>query len=196
MKMTMTLALLMSLALGTQARASVVTAEQVAEITQSVAMATRLNRADLINWKVGDSSVMNMIITGIKLGTLTKTASSEEGAALWVTQEIKILGQKQVVGILINRADGKILKTIINGKEQPASDEPDGLEIVSQEYTEVTVPAGTFKVIHLVARSESIPRLELWANPKEIVMDGTAKQAIATAGSHVMLELASQKRAE
>ncbi len=102
------------------------------------------------------------------------------------------MGQQQKTEALINKADGKILKLIVNGQEQQVPNDP--VEIISQDYTTITVPAGTFEVIHVVAKTTQSPKIEVWANPRDIVMDGAAKQAAQMQLGTMVLELTGQKR--
>ena len=175
---------------------SLVCANEAAPFVSSIDMGniTLMNAMDLINWKVGDSADYSVAMGMFGNGTETKAVTKEEGAAVWMHVEIKIMGQNQTVDALINRADAKILKYIVNGKEEtPPSDKP---EIISQDYTSVTVPAGTFKAIHIVAKTSQSPKMELWLNPKDTVMDGSLKTIAETSmGITMTLELTSFKRA-
>jgi len=156
-------------------------------------LVTNVSPFDLINWKVGDSADYD-VSAGMfgKVGTMKKFVKSDEGAAIWVRQEIKLQGQNEIVEILLNKADGKVLKMIHNGKEEAIPD--DKLEIISQDYTTVTVPAGTFKAIHIVAKTEKVSKIEVWANPKDTVMEGTLKQMMATGMVDITMELKTFKR--
>ena len=98
---------------------------------------------DLINWKVGDTQHYDVSLGFLGKGTMVKSVTKDEGTAIWVHQDMDLSVQKDVSDILINKADAKILKYIHNGKEEAITD--DKLEVISQEYGEITVPAGTFK---------------------------------------------------
>ena len=148
---------------------------------------------DLINWKVGDNMVYDMELGFFgKLGVMNKSVTKDEGTAIWVTNSADLMGQKQVVEALINKADGKILKLIQNGQEQQIPDDP--IEIISQEYTEVTVPAGTFKAMHVVAKSKQVEKIEIWANPTATAMDGAVQQIISTQMGDMTMKLTSFKK--
>lgn len=146
---------------------------------------------DLINWKVGDKMDYNVSAGAFgKLGTMTKTVTKDEGTSLWFRQQMALMTQNEVIDIQINKADGKILKMIRNGQEQQIPDEQ--IEIISQDYTEIKVPAGNFKALHIVAKTKSISKLEAWINPRDTVMDGTLKQDMATQmGINLVMELTS-----
>lgn len=148
---------------------------------------------DLINWKVGETAQYDIKAGSFgKLGTSTKSVTKDEGAAIWVTQQMNLMVQNQKIEMLLNKADGKVLKMLVNGKEQQIPD--DEIEVISQDYVDVTVPAGTFKAIHIVAKSKQAPKLEVWANPRDTVMDGTLKQIVQTQGIDLTMELTSFRR--
>ncbi|MGK5088083.1 hypothetical protein WDW86_11045 [Bdellovibrionota bacterium FG-2] len=148
---------------------------------------------DVINWKVGDTSSFDVAAGSFgKMGTMVKSVTKDEGTALWLHQDMNLSVQKQVADVLINKADGKILKMIVDGKEQAIPD--DKIEVISQDYTEITVPAGTFKAVHVVAKSKQISKLEVWANPRDTVMEGTLKQIANTGLFDLVLELTSFKK--
>lgn len=127
---------------------------------------------DLINWRVGDSMDYSISLV-LGSGTAKKYVTSDEGAALWFTQDIAILGQNQKVEALIQKADGKLLKLKVNGKDQTVPNPH--LEIIDQEVTSITVPAGTFDCVHVRAKSDG-KKIEVWANPAQTVMDGSLKE--------------------
>ena len=143
---------------------------------------------DLINWKVGDNATFQISAGPFgKVGDMKKAVTKDEGKALWVVTEAAMMGQNDKSEILISKSDGKILKFIHNGKEEaiPSGD----IEVINQEYTEVTVPAGTFKCIHITAKTPQVEQVDIWANPKETVMEGALKQVVKTNGIDVILEL-------
>ena len=149
---------------------------------------TEVSPADLINWKVGDSMDYSITLGMFgNLGTSNKSVTKDEGAAIWVRQTMAMKTQNETVDILINKADGKILKLIRNGKEEAIPDEQ--LEIISQDYTEITVPAGKFSVLHVVAKTKNVSKIEIWANPPQTVMDGVVKQIITTQFGDLTMEL-------
>jgi hypothetical protein len=161
--------------------------DQIQLLTPSVAP------LDLINWKVGDNAQYDVSIASFgKMGTMTKAVTKDEGTAIWITQNVDLMIQKQKIEMLINKADGQVLKTLVDGKEQQMPD--DKIEIISQDYTDVTVPAGTFKAIHIVAKSKQAPKIEVWANPRDTVMDGTLKQAIQSQGMDIVMALTKFSR--
>ncbi|MGE0614288.1 MAG: hypothetical protein AB7P04_01495 [Bacteriovoracia bacterium] len=167
--------------------------ETVAAIGHEVAlqMVDSARTLNLIEWKVGDTANYDVSALFGKVGTMVKTVDREEGEAIWVKSSMDLMGQKQVVEMLINRADAKVLKMIQNGKEVEVPNDP--LEVISQDYAEITVPAGKFKTIHIVAKSAKVKKIEVWANPQETVMEGSIKQ-IVSAQIEVKMELTSFKK--
>lgn len=148
---------------------------------------------NLINWKVGDtmSYQVSMGFLG-KFGSMVKSVAKEEGDTIWIHQEVDLKIQKQVVDIQMSRVDGRIIKMIQDGKEVQVPN--DKLEVISQDYGNVTVPAGTFAAVHIVAKTQQVSKIELWANPAETVMDGALKQIMATQFGELTLELVSFKQ--
>ncbi|HLD99214.1 MAG TPA: hypothetical protein VJB59_03080 [Bdellovibrionota bacterium] len=150
---------------------------------------------NLINWKVGDTAEYNVSLGSFGIqGKMIKSVTKDEGTALWLRQDLNLSIQKQVADALINKADGKILKIIVDGKEQAIPD--DKVEVISQDYGEITVPAGTFQAIHIIAKTKQISKLEVWANPRDTVMDGTLKQIAETSLFPLTMELTSFKRGQ
>jgi hypothetical protein len=158
---------------------------------RSIAISS-ISPLDLINWKVGDTLAYDVTVGSFgKMGTSTTSVTKDEGATLWMEEDMNLSIQQQKVEIQINKADGKVLKTIVNGQEQTTPDDP--IQVISQDYVDVTVPAGTFKAIHIVAKSKQIDHVEVWANPRDTVMEGTLKQVITTQGMDITMALTSFK---
>jgi hypothetical protein len=144
--------------------------------------------ANVINWKVGEFQDLNIQMQSMPLGTIHKVADREEGNGLWVKEEMSggMIGN-HTVEELIDRATGKVLKMKQDGQDQQVPD--DKIEIINQETASVTVPAGTFQVIHITAKSEKTGQIEAWMNPKAITLDGTAKMTMQAQGMPIALEL-------
>jgi hypothetical protein len=163
-----------------------------ADLARHIAM-NQVGSLNLINWKVGDTASYNVTaMFGFVKGTLVKSVASEEGNAIWLKQDMNLAGQKQLIEMLMDRADGKILKLKQNGQDAQIPD--DKPEIISQDYAEIKVPAGTFKCVHIVAKSKSASKIELWANPAETVMEGSIKQIAASTMGDVTMEMTSFKK--
>jgi hypothetical protein len=74
-------------------------------------------------------------------------------------------------------------KAVIASSEKP--------EVTNQEYTSVTVPAGTFKCLHITANTSQVKGMQLWANPQATVMEGNLKTLMPVQGLMVDIELMS-----
>ncbi|HTL12017.1 MAG TPA: hypothetical protein VL588_05995 [Bdellovibrionota bacterium] len=143
---------------------------------------------DLINWKVGDSMNYNVSLGFMGNGTMVKNVASEEGGNIWLHQDINIMNQKQTVDVLMQRSDGKILKVLQNGQEAQIPDSK--IEVVSTNFDHITVPAGTFDCMHIVANTDQAKGLEVWGNPDMTAMDGSLKEIVPTQfGMTMTLEL-------
>ncbi len=137
------------------------------------AVAAELSINNLINWKVGE--YQEYALSPLP-GSVKKNVASEEGNAIWIMNDVNAMGQSQKSEILLDRATGKVLKYKENGQEKQLPD--DKIEVIDQESTTITVPAGTFEVIHITAKSEKAKKIEIWANPRDITMDGGAQMYI------------------
>ncbi|NUM88255.1 MAG: hypothetical protein HUU37_03535 [Bdellovibrionales bacterium] len=145
----------------------------VADLTHSVNEGMRVN--NLINWKVGETAEYDLKAMFGSLGNMVKKVDREQGNAIWLKQEVTGMAA-QTIEALIDRATGEVLEMRQNGqKVNPPNDKP---EMIDQEHTTVTVPAGTFEVIHVTFKSKEVKKGELWANPRDIPMDGAAKMAV------------------
>src|SRR5690606_26604592 len=92
-----------------------------------------------------------------------------------------------LIETLYDRATAQVLKMKRNGKDMeiPEND----IEVISQDEATVTVPAGTFVTVHIVAKSKQAKKIEVWANPMETTMDGTVKQMVNTGFMDITMEL-------
>jgi len=167
------------------AAATIVTDSMIQNV-QSV-MIRSIQPTALINWKVGDTATYTVTLGGLPFGgTMVKAVTKSDDTTITMTQDIDLTIQKQKVEAVISRADGKILKLTVNGQDQAIPD--DKPEIISQDVTEIDVPAGHFKAIHIVAKTKQVSKIEEWANPRDTVMDGALK-VIENAQTVVTLEL-------
>ena len=152
---------------------------------------------NLINWTVGDTANFDVTLGAIgKVGTMKKSVTKADDAqnAIWVRTEANLAVQKDTTDILMSRADGSILRFVRNGKEEAVPE--NDIEIISQEYTEITVPAGTFKAIHIVADTKDVKGIEVWANPRDTIMEGTLKQVVPSQFGKLEISLTSFKKGD
>lgn len=157
------------------------------QLQASIALDVHTN--NLINWKVGEYQTYDITSSFGNMGAMKKYVASEVGNNIWVNSEMGggMMGGSQKVEALIDRATGKILEMKQNGQRQAIPD--DKIEVISQDSTSITVPAGTFECIHIVAKSQKISKLEVWANPRDITMDGSAQMYIESGFMPMTLKL-------
>ena len=185
------LAFALSFATGAGARAADVATTLNDQILIS-SLAT-VSPADLIDWKVGDRMDYKISAQGMpSVGTLVKEVTSDEGEAIWFRQTISLIGRTEVIDILIRKSDAKVLKVVRNGREEQIPD--DKPEIISSEYADVTVPAGKFRCLYVIAKTKQVERLESWINPSDTATDGVLKQVMPTGFVTLTFELTSFKR--
>lgn len=156
------------------------------------AVASPIHSFDLIEWKVGDEMDYDVAMFGMNLGKNVKVVTQDEGTALWLRQTLSLMGRNEVIDALINKADGKILKLVRNGQEQPVPDEQ--FEVISQDYAEITVPAGHFQAIHILGRSRQASKIEIWVNPRDTALDGSLKTIMQTQMGELTMVLTAFKR--
>ena len=193
MKVTLALFVLATCGISRAENLDFLSPALVQEVQNTMSAQLERSTLDLINWKIGDNMVYDVELGSMgKLGSMTMAASKDEGAAVWVKEEANLMGQNDVTEILINRADGKVLKMIHNGQEQQVPNQD--IEIISQDYTSVTVPAGTFKCMHVVAKSKDVSKMEIWANPQATALMGMVQQSMDSQMGTVTLKLTSFKK--
>lgn len=155
------------------------------DLQHSIASEVHINNA--INWKVGEYTEYDLAMSMFgNIGKLTKKATSEQGNAVWLKSEVTGM-QSQTVEALIDRANGQILEYRENGQKKEIP--KDKLEIISQDSASVTVPAGTFETIHIVAKSEKAKKIEVWMNPRDITLDGAAQTIIESQFGPISMKL-------
>lgn len=146
-----------------------------------------------LNWTVGQENnyTLNM---GFIPGTMKMSVREISADGAWMVQDVSLMGQKQVIEVLIDLNTGAIKKMIVNGKEQevPKSD----LEVIDQKEDQVTVPAGTFDAIYIKVkdRANSDAISEQWVNPRDIPLSGMAKSVADSQLGKVTIELTSFKK--
>lgn len=186
MKSVYTLFALLAFTIGINSNAA-----PLSVVAQQISVqAIRADFDNLINWKVGEAQNYDIELVFGK-GTMVKTVAKEEGNAIWVKSTTNLMGQKDVSELLMSRTDGKILKFLHNGKEEQLPDSQ--IEIEDQDTQEITVPAGTFKTVHITAKMNE-QKIELWANPKETCMDGGIQMKLESQFGDIFLKLTSFKK--
>lgn len=146
-----------------------------------------------LDWKVGDVAEYNVSAGIFGKGKMIKTVVKDIGKALWILEEMNIPSHKETIKKLYNKEDGKILSVVRSGEAQNPEDSK--IEIMNQENTQITVPAGTFNVLHIIGKSVKTPRIELWSNPDATVSDGTIKIIMTSKYYKITSELTKFTRA-
>lgn len=200
MKKLMGTMILAASAWGTQARAEGAADINAAVLARTVSnvMVQTQNALNMIGWKVGDLHKFNVkfLFGG---GNGTKTVPSEDLAqnAVWLKNEMTLMGQKQTTETLLSRTDAKILKLIVNGKEQDPNAGGDAeVEILEQYEDNVTVPAGTFKAMYVKLKTKAQGQetiVQVWVNPMAVGLDGQIKLVAETQFGPLTLEVTEFK---
>lgn len=185
-------ALFAGLGLFAASHANTVDVDQLnREITRSMAASIQL--AASLNWQVGDFHKIDISLA-FGNGSGNKTVSMDVPAegAFWYINEMNILGQNQKTEALMRRSDGKVLKLIVNGKEQDPGEDDGKVEIIEQRETNVTVPAGKFDCFYVKAKvmngSQSTD-IEAWVNPVDVNLDGMLKMVIQSQFGPITMSL-------
>lgn len=166
------------------------------DVASALSAVQRIAAANMINWQIGDFhkfAIETESFGAIGSGRKEVTAEDTAQNALWYVQTMDVMGQQQKVETLLSRADGKVLKTIVNGQEQsPDQGEGGGMEIIEQSETSITVPAGTFDCMYVkakVTQNGQTQELEAWVNPMAVNLDGILKIVLQSQMGPVSLTL-------
>lgn len=188
-KISMVLMATMILVFGGQSKADVSADMQVLQLATHVqAMASGLG------WKVGDRAEYSIkAMGGFINGKMVTFVREETATEFWLQQDADLgFAGKQKIEILFNKANGQILKVLVNGKEEQLP--KNNSEIVEMTEDHVTVPAGTFACIHAKIKDKDNGQIqEAWINPKEIPISGLLKSIGQTQMGEVSNELTSFK---
>lgn len=158
-----------------------------------IALQQSENQALGLNWKVGDSLSYQVSLGSMgRLGTSVKEVTQDTGDTLWIKNQVRLFGQNEIVEMEFRKADGQVVRMRRNGQDQSLPN--DTVEIISTEAASITVPAGTFESVHIVAKTEQVERIEVWMNPRDTAIEGTLKQAASTQVGQMILELTSFKK--
>ena len=140
-------------------------------------------------WQVGDTANYNVKLGPIS-GTVDSSITEETGEGFWVVQNVDLMFQKQKIEILFDKETGEILQMKVNGEKQSIPE--NNMEVVDMQDDKVTVPAGTFDVLHVTLRDKtSGDESHAWVNPNIIPISGAAKQTSPSQFGQVVMELKS-----
>ncbi len=146
-----------------------------------------------LNWAVGDennySITMGFIPGTMKMFVREINADRTEA---WLVQDVNLMIQKQKIEALIDKNTGVTKKMLVDGKEQqiPASD---SYEVIDQKEGQITVKAGTFKVMYVKIQDNGNNGqiTEQWVNGLLIPVNGMAKSMSDSPLGKVTIELTS-----
>ncbi|NCN41967.1 hypothetical protein GW916_12050 [bacterium] len=143
-----------------------------------------------LTWKVGDSANYNLNM-GFIQGTMVMKVASVGDDGIWMHQNMDLgFAGQQEIKTLIDAETGAVKKMIVNGKEEQVPEQD--IEIISTNQEQVTVPAGTFDSMHVVAReSGKTDDINIWVNPLVVPMSGMLKQKSPSQLGEVTIECTS-----
>lgn len=146
-----------------------------------------------LDWRVGDTASYNVNM-GFISGTMVMKVASVGEEGIWMHQDMDLgFAGKQKVETLIDQNTGAIKKMLVNGKEEQVPEQD--LEIISTNEEKVTVPAGTFDSMHVVARERGkTDDINVWMNPLVVPMSGMLKQVAPGPIGEVTVECTSFSR--
>ncbi|GIL16833.1 MAG: hypothetical protein BroJett040_05840 [Oligoflexia bacterium] len=143
-------------------------------------------------WKVGDQTTYVVSAGMLGKGTMTKVVASETAEGFWVKEEMHVSSHNEVIEKLYSKKDGSLLKIIRNGQE--GNPEDSKVEVTRSEKTKITVPAGTFDVLHIEGKNKKTSKLEIWIS-ENVAIDGYAKLYMKSSFYSITSELQSIKTA-
>lgn len=147
-----------------------------------------------LNLKEGDSANYNLNMSIMKGDMVISVEKIQADGNVWVRQDVNLMGQKQLVQILLNPNTGEILKLLVNGKEQEPP-KPGNIEIVESKEDTITVPAGTFTCVYFKATDKTNNQnTEQWVNMKQVPVFGMVKSVSDSQFGPVTIELTSFKK--
>jgi hypothetical protein len=183
-----------------QAKAEVLPQDFAHALTQwiQVTQIRDLHHDRNFNWKKGDEARYNIRLGGFGRGNMVMSVIDIVSDGVWIQQltDLGFLG-KQDIRQLIDPQTGEVKKIIVNGKEQAPDDEGE-MEVIETKDDIVTVPAGTFYCMYIMAKitnSQGVTRYtENWVNTRQIPVMGLVKMVAQTQMGVLRAELASFKK--
>ncbi len=151
-------------------------------------------RVQALDWKVGEAADYQ-IRMGFIPGTMNMLVREEVFEGFWLEQNVDMsfLG-KNLVEILVDKRDGRILQMLVNGEKQDVP-EPGNQEIEDMKEDRITVPAGTYDCIYLRIRDlDKNETSEMWINPSEVPIAGLVKQVAPGPIGNVTVELTKYRK--
>ena len=190
LKSVLSLAAVLAFSVG--AKAVTATAVELSQpLITTVAIQTKVSTLGL-KWKVGDNADYKINIGGFFDGTIHSFVRDDNGTEIWVQQDADLMGNKQKIEILFDKATGQVKKMLADGKEQALPD-ASNMEVVDQKEDSVTVPAGTFKAIYVKIKDKKDGKIqEAWINPQEVPINGMVKALADSQFGKVTQELTAK----
>lgn len=142
-----------------------------------------------IDWKAGDTASYNVDMGFIK-GTMVSRVDSNDGNEIWLSQDMDLgFAGKQQTQTLLDANSGEVKKLIVNGQEQEIPQQE--FELIEIVDATITVPAGTFKCMHVrFTDKSSNEEVNIWQS-QEVSMSGMVKQIVPSQFGKVTIELTS-----
>lgn len=137
--------------------------------------ATSVALTDGLKWQVGDRATYK-IISSVITGSSTQFVREDLGDKLWMQADVDMgfLGS-QKMEMLFDKATGKILKLLVNGKEQTPPD-PNDLDVLETRNERIRVAAGEFDCVYAKQRNRKDGKIqEGWTDDKDVPMGGMVR---------------------
>ena len=159
----------------------------LSEMTQVLSVETR-------NWKVGDNASYKLNMGGFINGTMITTVKKYDSNGLLIAQDMDLgFAGKQNCEMLVDPGTGETKSLVCNGQNQEVG--KNNIEVVEVKEATITVPAGTFQAIHVIAKNlDNNSEIQQWANPRDIPVFGMIKTVSQSQFGPVTIELTSFKK--
>jgi hypothetical protein len=148
-----------------------------------------------LKWKVGDRTEHGIKLASFINGSMKTDVRREEDAGFWTFTDFDMgFAGKNKIETLYDRNSGKVLRMIVDGKEQDPGQggDPNDFELISTEEATITVKAGTFNTVHLKIRKKSTNEItEAWINMRDVPISGQVKMTAPTQIGQMVSELVS-----
>lgn len=146
----------------------------------------------LEDWVVGDTANYKFQM-GFLSGTMMMKVRESVEEGFWVDQDVDAgFFGKQKVEMLVDKHTGRLLRLIVNGKEEQIPEDDGNTEIVEAREDKVTVTAGTFDCIYVKMLDKTKNETsEAWINPSEIPVMGLIKTKQPGQMGEMVMELTS-----
>lgn len=145
-----------------------------------------------IDWKPGDTASYNVDMGFIK-GTMIARVDSNDGNEVWLSQDMDLgFAGKQQTQTLLDAQTGEVKKVLVNGQEQEMPEQ--NYELIEIVDDTITVPAGTFKCMHVRFTDKSNNgEINMWQS-NTVPMSGMVKQIAPSQFGKVTVELTSYNK--